>query len=200
MKWFKHETNAIKDEKIQLLMENFGIIGYGIYFALCELCAEKIDKKLSPRLEIGWPYIEYLTHCRRSTIRKVIDCCATHGLLLSESNDKMLICSIPNLLKRLDNWTTNSQVTCKQLASKEEEQEQEQEVKKKNKKKERPNLPILQDFFKDNKMAAEFLDYYQANGWKVGKNSMKDWQAAARNWKRRTGEFAKTTVGGWVKP
>lgn len=29
-----------------------------------------------------------------------------------------------------------------------------------------------------------FIDYYQSNGWKVGKNSMKDWKAAVRSWER----------------
>ena len=33
--------------------------------------------------------------------------------------------------------------------------------------------------------AAKFIDYYAANGWKVGRNAMKDWQATARNWCRR---------------
>lgn len=29
-----------------------------------------------------------------------------------------------------------------------------------------------------------FMDYYEANGWKAGKNPMKDWKAAMRNWSR----------------
>ena len=38
--------------------------------------------------------------------------------------------------------------------------------------------------------AKSFVDYYEANGWKVGgRSSMKDWQAAARNWIRRTGQY-----------
>jgi hypothetical protein len=28
----------------------------------------------------------------------------------------------------------------------------------------------------------QFINYYQSNGWKVGKNPMKDWKAAVRNW------------------
>ncbi|GEM_PF-4490067 len=31
----------------------------------------------------------------------------------------------------------------------------------------------------------QFYDYYESNGWKVGKNPMKDWRSAARNWNRR---------------
>lgn len=30
--------------------------------------------------------------------------------------------------------------------------------------------------------AQKFFDFYTSNGWKVGRNSMKDWQATARNW------------------
>ena len=36
----------------------------------------------------------------------------------------------------------------------------------------------------NNVDAERFVDYYTANGWKVGKNSMKDWKAAVRTWER----------------
>ena len=29
-----------------------------------------------------------------------------------------------------------------------------------------------------------FIDYYESNGWKVGKSTMKNWRAAIRNWNR----------------
>ena len=32
--------------------------------------------------------------------------------------------------------------------------------------------------------AQKWFDYYSANGWKVGKNPMKDWKAAVRTWER----------------
>lgn len=38
---------------------------------------------------------------------------------------------------------------------------------------------------RSNGVSAEhFVDHYSANGWKVGKNPMKDWKAAVRNWER----------------
>ena len=33
--------------------------------------------------------------------------------------------------------------------------------------------------------AQGFVDYYESNGWKVGRNPMKDWKAAVRNWVRK---------------
>jgi len=34
----------------------------------------------------------------------------------------------------------------------------------------------------------KFLNYYESNGWKVGKNSMKSWPAAMKGWLSRLGE------------
>jgi predicted phage replisome organizer len=42
----------------------------------------------------------------------------------------------------------------------------------------------------NNVNAEQFYDYYESNGWKVGKNSMKDWKAAVRTWERS--EYRKT--------
>lgn len=35
---------------------------------------------------------------------------------------------------------------------------------------------------KNNVNPEKFLNYYEANGWKVGKNAMKDWKACIRTW------------------
>jgi hypothetical protein len=34
-----------------------------------------------------------------------------------------------------------------------------------------------------------FIDHYTSNGWLVGKNKMKDWQSAIRNWERTNKNF-----------
>ncbi len=40
-----------------------------------------------------------------------------------------------------------------------------------------------------------FIDYYQSNGWKVGKNPMKDWKAAVRGWNSRDKDKAGQNCG-----
>lgn len=41
-----------------------------------------------------------------------------------------------------------------------------------------------------------FVDYYSSNGWKVGKNPMKDWKAAVRTWEKNR-EQKQTTQKSW---
>lgn len=39
----------------------------------------------------------------------------------------------------------------------------------------------------NNVNAEKFVDYYTSNGWKVGKNPMKDWKASIRSWEQKDG-------------
>jgi hypothetical protein len=45
---------------------------------------------------------------------------------------------------------------------------------------------------KNNVDAQRFVDYYSSNGWMVGKNKMKDWRAAVRNWERNSTNSSKS--------
>lgn len=61
-----------------------------------------------------------------------------------------------------------------------------------------PTVDEVQEFTAANDLhidAQQFVDYYTANGWRVGRNAMKNWQSAVRNWNRRSGEFARPPTG-----
>ena len=45
---------------------------------------------------------------------------------------------------------------------------------------------------KNNVNPERFIDYYTSNGWKVGKNTMRDWRAAVRTWERNGYSSGKT--------
>lgn len=47
--------------------------------------------------------------------------------------------------------------------------------------------------------AQRFVDYYEANGWKVGRNPMRSWQAAARNWQRREMQYQQPAAMAAIK-
>ena len=40
----------------------------------------------------------------------------------------------------------------------------------------------------------KFTNHYTSNGWRVGRNPMKDWKAAMRNWKSNLKTYERTTT------
>lgn len=99
----------------------------------------------------------------------------------------------------------NTQVTIGNIEIEKEKEidlelEEEKEIELKKPKKasaKRFTPPTLEEvkeycFTRNNNVDAErFIDYYTSNGWKVGKNSMKDWKAAVRTWEKTSYKDSK---------
>jgi len=72
----------------------------------------------------------------------------------------------------------------------EDDNDNENDIKKKNKKRKKFIKPTVEEIKnyciqrKNNIDTQYFYDYYERNGWKVGKNPMVDWQATIRTWER----------------
>jgi len=50
-----------------------------------------------------------------------------------------------------------------------------------------PTVEEVFEYCQERKNAVDpekFVDYYTSNGWKVGKNALKDWKAAVRTWEK----------------
>lgn len=89
------------------------------------------------------------------------------------------------------NGSRNVTVTlCNDIDKIREDIDKEEEKNKSNKALKRFTPPTLDDVKqyclerRNNVDPERFIDYYTSNGWKVGKNSMKDWKAAVRTWER----------------
>ena len=111
--------------------------------------------------------------------------------------------------QRIETDRTNVQTNLRQISEKsppEIEIEIEKEIKiekeidssasttTKRKRFEKPTLSEIKEYCierNNNVDAQHFYDYYESNGWKVGKNSMKNWQAAVRTWEKNS--YTSTT-------
>ena len=83
------------------------------------------------------------------------------------------------------NVSSNVSLTQSNATDKELDKEIEKESDKKNKRFAAPTVEEVRAYCEErgNSVDAQrFVDYYGANGWKVGKNPMKDWKAAVRTW------------------
>lgn len=70
----------------------------------------------------------------------------------------------------------------------------------KEKKFSRPRLEELQAYIDEkglNVNAQNFFDYYESNGWKVGRNAMKDWKATLRRWSS-TNQTKQESRPNWI--
>lgn len=113
--------------------------------------------------------------------------------------------------QRIEIERTNVQTNLRQISDKstpeiEIELEKDIEIEKeihssakstttKRKRFEKPTLSQITQYCleRNNCVNAEqFYDYYESNGWKVGKNAMKDWKACVRTWERN--EYRKPTT------
>ena len=88
------------------------------------------------------------------------------------------------------NQKKNSEINMKSREEQEQEQEQEQNKRKKRESSafRAPSVDEVRAYCSErgNDVDAEhFVAYYQSNGWKVGRNPMKDWKAAVRSWEKR---------------
>lgn len=110
------------------------------------------------------------------------------------------------IAKYHDNAATNKAIAIKREANKRTKREQpvnesapnkeqlitnnKQLTKEKAKRFKKPSLLEVQNYIieKTYQVDAEsFINFYESNGWKVGKNPMKNWKAALTTWQKRNG-------------
>jgi hypothetical protein len=98
----------------------------------------------------------------------------------------------PNTRSTRDQHAPNNIIRSKEV-KKERIEEQIDSVSMRSRAFTRPTLQEILGYFIELGSTAEeankFFDHYTANGWKVGKNAMKDWKATARNWNRNKNNF-----------
>jgi len=159
------------------------------------------------------------SHTSRQQVRTFLKHAQQDGMILVKSNQHSTILKVLNYedLQSTDapkqptanQHLTNTQPTANHIIRREEgkkgRKEEEKTLDSAHVRSPRPTLDDATAYFAELSMppseAQRFVDYYTANGWKVGKNSMKDWKAAARNWKRNykpqgaTNAQVKRTVG-----
>lgn len=105
------------------------------------------------------------------------------------------------------------QTTGKQVATNKNDKNDKKNIKERDKEKSEiqkpqssarflpPTLQEVEAYIRERDYSIDadrFVDYYTSNGWMVGKNRMKDWQAAVRSWARKS--QPTTTTAPYVAP
>lgn len=112
MKWFKHQTRSHNDEKLEEVMHQFGLEGYGFWWLLLELIGQEMDA--SDKCELSYP-LKVWARKLRCTPRKTSTIFSIFSektlILMSYDNTNgvgKIKISVPNLLKFRDEYSKKS--------------------------------------------------------------------------------------------
>lgn len=173
-------------------------------------------KKISEETGLSEQEVKTCLKCLKSTNEITIKTTNKYSLITIMNWDKYQCCGDDS--NQQNNQQTNQQTTINQPTSNHQattnknvkNNKNDKNIKEKEINKERENAPkvaitrFIKPTIEEIEYYAEsigyklegqrFIDYYDSNGWKVGKNHMKDWKATVRSWKRRDEENPKKTI------
>ena len=96
---------------------------------------------------------------------------------------------------------TNEENSAAEPQPEEKPAQEIQQEKPKRKNFVKPTVEEIEAFCKEKKYtvnAQQFFNYYESNGWKIGRNAMKSWQAAVQNWNIRDKTNNKAAGTMWA--
>ena len=104
MKWFKHETDAHTNLKLQSVIDIHGVGAFGFYWICVELVGLQGENfKLSP--EKNWKnYLKKFSGLHEDTIETLLDCFAKTNLIDKRALSRGIL-YIPKLEERQDEYT-----------------------------------------------------------------------------------------------
>ena len=201
--YFPHFCNARHDRKIKRITKELGVEGYGIYFMILEVLREQSEMRY-PLSDIDLLADEFRTSEQK--VRTVI----CNYDLFTVDDDQMFFS--PKLFlylepyfkmkkQRIDAGRRSAEVRKTRMLEQPSndrsttvEQSKVKKSKEKNNKEgdlktifKKPTPEQVTDYCKErnNDICPQtFIDFYESKGWMIGKNKMKDWQAAVRTWEK----------------
>lgn len=196
--YFSHDYTARSDEKIKNLIYDFGYQGYGIYWALIEELYQNANA-----LQTNYKRIAFDMRVEEKIIESIVQ---NYGLFIVE-NEYFGSLSVQ---RRLDmrneksnkaresaqkRWTKDANALPTQSDSNAIKESKVKETKRKVFTK-----PTIEEIKKEFPTfnAEHFFNYYQSNGWMVGRNKMKDWKATVKNWMAK--DYNQQTQVTTIKP
>lgn len=214
--YFSHDYHARADEKIIKMLRSMGPGGYGIYWMIIEMLYEsngtvtKDYELIAYDLRVQVECVKMV--CEDFDLFVISESAISSDSVARRIQERELRTNKAILAGRMGGLAKHK--SSKILADARQSLEQEPSrilALKESKGKERkegsgafapPTLLEVVAYCKErgNSVNPEkWFAHYQSNGWKVGKNSLKDWRAAVRTWEHSQYDI-KTQPGGNVTP
>jgi len=221
--WFSHDSDAKDDPKCMKLIDQLGLEGYGIYWILIETLRNQPEYKyplemlsiLGRRyntsgekmkvvvLSFGLFSIENDELFFSLSLMDRMLSLDMYRQKKSEAGKKSAMAKAQKALLQVNTVATDVQQRCN-TSQLEEKRREEKSIVEKNREDKKinktipPSFEILSAYCSERKShidPAAFFAFYESKGWMIGKERMKDWQAAVRTWEQRTPRTAAPVPG-----
>lgn len=201
--YFSHDCNADIDPKMVSMMLEYKATGYGWYFIILSAMREQENYKLLLDKNI-FKYLSRRCYTNAKKIEKFIqDCVETFKLFQISENFLFSSSFLERMEMKEKKSKSYSERGKKGMATRWSDDNlaitNGNNKRKVKESKGKENNTIKGEFFtkpsleeinaycterKNDVSAQKFFDFYESKGWMVGKNKMKDWKAAVRNWEK----------------
>lgn len=111
-------------------------------------------------------------------------------------NDQQMASNVSSSMA--NKWPSDGQVVATAKEGKEEKEVKKEEGRRESGRFAPPTLEAVRQYCLERKNRVDpqrFVDYYEANGWRVGRNPMRDWKAAVRSWETNGRDTSRRQVG-----
>jgi len=153
LKWFKHYCNASESEKLNQLMDKYGLEGLARYWLLVELLAEKWDGN-EPKFNLHLRTLtRRLRYYRLTSAEQWLNNGHQWGLYNFHCVDNACTIYFPKLLEIRDNHIKNLQVKSKKVSTREEKEKSKE--KSINTKESKYDYAHALKLFKDSVISTE---------------------------------------------
>lgn len=193
--YFPHDYNAANDVKILYLRNQYGLLGYGLYWFILEQLAQAggiLEMKSVKIIAMQSGVDEkIITDVIKNFNLFVVTKDSFHSVRMNVHLGLRKVLSDKGKEGAMKRWGNNREAITNANAIPFTEPNANKEIKEKNK----FNKPSVADILNyilsigysevvARGNCVRIFDFYESKGWKVGKSPMKDWKAATRNWLR----------------
>jgi hypothetical protein len=201
MKWFKHDSDASIDAKMERLIMRYGLQGYGLYFYCLELIVASIEEhNLSFELEHDAEIIGHRTGTHPDQVQEMMRYMVDLGLF--ENSNGQITCykiakrldssmtSNPKLRQIIKGFHANNHDGVMTVSGDSHDSVMLEKKRKEQNRSKRftpPTVKEVKDYCDERKNGIDpqcFVDFYETNGWMRGKSKIKDWKACVRTWEK----------------
>lgn len=201
--YFPHDYQARNDVKCLFLRQQLGMEGYGIFWFLVESLADAgglLPLKIIPVLamQMQLPEVKVQSVITKFELFELTES-DFFSLRLNKHLELRNMLSIKGKEGATKRWI-NSHPIAPPISGANAKERKVKEIKVKEKVSSTFVPPTKEDaiiyFFSleiGYEEAEKFVDYYNSKGWMVGRTKMKDWKAAARNWKKNIKTYGTNT-------